>query len=285
MRSWIIGLAIMLAVPVAASPPAPHYGRNAAAGATFVHDGVRLYYESYGAGPPLLLIHGNSASIASMTAQIAHFRVNHRVIAMDSRDHGKSGDSPVPLTFEAMADDLAALLDHLHAAPVDVVGWSDGGIEALLLAQRHPAKVRKIVSMAANLDPAGVYPELIAAPDAPDAKPLTGAAARAHRVEALDRDEPHIAPASLATVKAPTLVMAGDHDVIRDEHTLLIFHSLPNAQLAILPDATHLIPYDEPARFNAVIDHFLATPYVKKDRIGDVMKSIGKMRRELGVTP
>ena len=136
-----------------ATPRAVRYGANPAAGRTFTHDGVRLYYEVYGAGEPVLLVHGNGGSIADLSAQIAHFRKRYKVIAMDSRDHGKSGDSPDKLTYEKMTDDLAALLDHLKAGPVNVLGWSDGGIEALLLGIRHPAKVKKIAAMAANLNP------------------------------------------------------------------------------------------------------------------------------------
>src|SRR5512137_2532639 len=83
---------------------------------------------------------------------------------MDSRDQGKSGDSLDAITYEKMADDLAALLDHLQTGPVYVLGWSDGGIEALLLGIRFPTKVRKIAAMSANLNPSeeAVYPEIIA---------------------------------------------------------------------------------------------------------------------------
>jgi hypothetical protein len=103
------------------------YGSNRDAGGTFVHDGVTLYYEVYGQGEPLLIIHGNGGSIGTLAAQIAFFRSRFRVIAMDSRDQGNSGDSPGKLTYEKMTDDLAALLDHLKTGPVDVLGWSDGG--------------------------------------------------------------------------------------------------------------------------------------------------------------
>src|ERR1041385_2855312 len=139
------------------------YGANAAAGLTFVHEGVKLYYEIYGAGEPLLLVHGNGGSISDLGAQIAHFRTRYTVIAMDSRDQGKSGDSADKLTYEKMTDDLAALLDHLKVGPVNVLGWSDGGIEALLLGIRHTTKVKKIATMAANLNPseAAIYPEVI----------------------------------------------------------------------------------------------------------------------------
>src|SRR5436309_12630601 len=145
--------------------PAVRYGAKSEAGGTFTHDGVTLYYEVYGAGDPLLIVHFNGGSIADVGAQIDHFRKGYKVIAMDSRDHRKSGDSPDKLTYEKMTDDLAALLDHLKTGPVDVLGWSDGGIEALLLGIRHPAKVKKIAAMAANLNPGeeASYPEVLAA--------------------------------------------------------------------------------------------------------------------------
>ena len=93
---------------------------------TFTHDGVTLYYEVYGAGDPLLIVHGNGGSIADIGAQIDHFRKRYKVIAMDSRDQGKSGDSPDKLTYEKMTDDLAALLDHLKTGPVNVLGGVTG---------------------------------------------------------------------------------------------------------------------------------------------------------------
>ena len=128
--------------PLAPAAAAIPYGANQPASGTFTHDGVTLYYETYGQGDPLLLIHGNGASIGSFAAQIAFFSPRYKVIAMDSREQGKSGGSDAPINYEVMADDLAALLDHLKTGPADVVGWSDGGIEGLLLAMRHPDKVK-----------------------------------------------------------------------------------------------------------------------------------------------
>ena len=289
MKKWIVkaaAIALALGATVAAAqgatPPRVIYGSNPAAGAYFDHDGVRLYYEVYGAGPPLLLIHGNGASVRSFTYQIDDFRRKYTVIAMDSRDHGRSSDSPAPLTFEAMSDDLDALLDHLHTGPAYVLGWSDGAIEALLLGMRHPDKVKMIAAMAANLDPGGVYSEFLEPADPP--KPAGVAApppTRAQRVSALDRDEPHIPPKALEAITAPTLVIAGDHDAIRDEHTLLIFHHLKNSQLAILPDATHMVPIDDPARFNATVDRFFSTPFVKKDRMLDLLKTLHRVSAEM----
>jgi len=266
-------------VPAAAIP----YGANKAVGATFVHDGVTLYYETYGEGPPLLLVHGNGSSIGTMSAQIEHFKARYKVIAMDSRDQGRSSDSAEPITYEKMTDDLAALLDHLQTGPVDVVGWSDGGIEALLLGLHHPDKVKKIVSMAANLNPGpdAFDPEVLALlktlMDVPEAARKTPEGKRQLKVVGMMMKEPNIPPALLGNVKAPTLVLASDHDLIRLEHIVTIYRSLPNAELAIFPNRTHLVPYDDPELFNTTIDRFLSTPYRKIDRIPETMASFEKL--------
>jgi len=107
-------------------------------GRFFTHDGVRLYYEVHARGEPLLLVHGNGGSTADFTLQIPYFSKRYCVIAMDSRDQGRSSDSAGAITYERMAADLAALLDHLKVGPVNVLGWSDGGIEALLLPGQRP---------------------------------------------------------------------------------------------------------------------------------------------------
>ena len=275
-----LGLVVAISVPTLAgdqakTTPAPptvvRYGSNAAVGRTFTHDGVKLYYEVYGTGDPLLLVHGNGGSISDLAAQIAHFRTRYRVIAMDSRDQGKSADTPDALTYEKMTDDLAALLDHLKTGPVNVFGWSDGGIEALLLGIRHPAKVKKIAAMAANLNPTdrAIYPEVLGLvktmlEGVPAAARNTPEGKREIKVTGMMLVEPNIDAKALEAIKAPTLVLAGDHDLIRDEHTLDIFHHIPNGQLAILPNATHMVPFDDAAQFNAVLERFFRTPFVKK---------------------
>ena len=266
--------------------PVAKYGSNPATGKTFTHDGVKLYYEVYGAGEPLLLVHGNGGSIASFKAQIDHFRKGYEVIAMDSRDQGKSGDSPDKITYEKMTDDLAALLDHLNTGPVNVLGWSDGGIEALLLGIRHPAKVKKIAAMAANLNPSeeAIYPEVIAFAKSimmdsmPAAARETPQGKRELKVTQMLFDEPHIDAKALEAITAPTLVLAGDHNAIRDEHTLEIYHHIPNSQLCIFPNATHMVPYDDPGLFNATVERFFRAPFAKKDRVKDLFKSLQAMK-------
>ncbi len=273
-----------VAEPAAATPAAAiPYGANRDASGTFVHEGVTLYYETYGQGEPLLLVHGNGGSLGTLAAQIDHFKSKYKVIAMDSRDQGKSSDSAEPITYEKMTDDLAALIDHLKTGPVDVLGLSDGGIEALLLGLRHPDKVKKIVSWAANLNsgPDAFDPEIDALfksmMELPDDVKNTPAGKRQLKVVGMVLKEPNIPPALLGKVTAPTLVLASDHDLVRLEHILTIYKNLPNAELAIFPGRTHLAPYDDPELFNTTVDRFLATPFRKIDRVPETMASFEKL--------
>lgn len=270
-----LALALML-VTGAVSAQKVKYGANAAVGKTFEHDGVKLYYEVYGKGEPLLVIHGNGSNIGEMAAQIDFFRKKYQVIAMDSRDHGKSADSKEPISYEKMTDDLAALLDHLKVGPVKVLGWSDGGIESLLLALRHPAKVKMIASMAANLVPDGAHPAAIELIQGMLKDPKVSA--REAKVTKMMLTEPQIPVKRLEAIQVPVLVLAGDHDLISDVHTLDIYHHLPNSQLCIFPNATHMIPVDDPALFNSTVDRFFSAPFVKKDRIQDLLKTFERLK-------
>jgi pimeloyl-ACP methyl ester carboxylesterase len=258
-----------LGPPVLALP----YGANAAAGAYASVHGIKLYYETYGAGQPMLQIHGNGLSISSMGHQIAFFSPHYRVIVADSRGHGKSEIGAGRLTYEQMAEDLNALLEKLKTKPVYVLGWSDGGIIGLLLAIRHPDKVGKLAIMGANLNPAGAYDwafnwvvkedkraaAMIAKGDTSQPWPLI----REH-LDLLGK-QPHIPVADLAKVQAPALVMAGDKDVIRDDHTLQIFHGIPRAHLAIFPGATHMIPWQNHELFDQTVDRFFSQSFTRPD--------------------
>jgi pimeloyl-ACP methyl ester carboxylesterase len=261
-------------VASAAAPAiAPAYGKNPAAGQTLLLNGSRFYFETYGRGAPLLLLHGNGGSIDNFKGQIAELSRQHRVIAMDSRGHGKSELGTEALTYEAMAEDVNALLDHLKLDHVKVLGWSDGGILGLLLAIHHPDKVGMLAVMGANLEPEAAYAWATEG-DARVRSRIAAALARGDdpkplqlQLQLLDlvSQQPHIPLARLNMIKAPTLVMAADRDVIRDEHTLAMFHAIPKSQLAIFPGATHEIPMQDPARFNRTVLDFFDKPFAMPD--------------------
>jgi pimeloyl-ACP methyl ester carboxylesterase len=289
MKRLVFLLSLIFCISLASAqrktPRAVKYGSNSAAGKTFVHDGIRFYYEVYGNGEPLLMVHGNGGSIADLSAQIAYFRTRYKVIAMDSRDQGRSADSSSKITYEKMTDDLAALLDHLKIGPVNVLGWSDGGIEALLLGIRHPQKVKKIAAMAANLNPSdeALEPEIIGliksmVSEMPASQRETPEGRREIKVTSMMLSEPNVELKELQSIKAPTLILAADHDAIRVKHTVDIYLHIPNSQLVIFPGATHMIPFDDPVLFNSTVERFLRTPFRKVDMLNDTVKSLEKMR-------
>ena len=249
------------------------YGNNVAAGKTFVFNGDRFYYETYGRGSPLLLIHGNGESISEFKGQIGDFSRQHQVIAMDSRGQGKSELGTTALTYEEMAEDVNALLEHLRLDHVKVLGQSDGGIIGLLLTIHHPDKVSMLAVMGANLEPDAAYPWAVDGivrvrnritaelAHSNDPTPLQ------LQLKFLDLlgNQPHIPLADLKSIQVPTLVMAADRDVIRDDHTLRIFHAIPKSQLAIFPGATHVIAGQDPARFNRTVLDFFDKPFAMPD--------------------
>src|SRR5579859_3826992 len=133
MNKALLSIAFLIVLSQAACSQQIHYGDNPAAGKYYDVRGVKLYTETYGQGKPLLLIHGNGGSIGAFSQTIPYFSKKYKVIAVDSRAHGKSVDKKDSLSFEMMADDFAALLDKMHIDSAYVIGWSDGGINALLL--------------------------------------------------------------------------------------------------------------------------------------------------------
>ena len=168
----LCAISLLCASPIAQSvdlaPPKFRVPYGANKGTFEELNGIKLYTEEYGKGQPMLQIHGNGESIASMGHQIRFFADRYRVIAADSRGHGKSDMGSGRLTYEQMAEDLNALLEKRGLRSVYVLGWSDGGILGLLLAIHHPDKVGRLAIMGANLNPAGAYDwanELVAAKD------------------------------------------------------------------------------------------------------------------------
>jgi pimeloyl-ACP methyl ester carboxylesterase len=264
---------VACAIQALAQTPAIKYGDNAAVGKYADIRGFKMYYEIYGTGEPLLFIHPNGGSIKSFENQIEFFSKKYQVILADSRAQGKSADATDSLSYELMADDYNALLDHLKLKQAYVIGWSDGGINGLLLAMRHPDKVKKLAATGANLSPdtTGLHPYVYNDILQTDKKLLdsikkSGKAAgvrNAYKVNHMMLVHPHIKPVQLHKITAPVLILGGDHEAIPVKHTVLIAESIPNSYLWIIPASGHSTPVYQRDWFNGLIESFFSQPYVK----------------------
>jgi pimeloyl-ACP methyl ester carboxylesterase len=244
------------------------YGSNSEAGKYYAIRGIKMYAEVYGEGTPLLLIHGNGGSIKAFTNTIPYFSKKYKVIAVDSRAHGKTIDTRDSLSFEMMADDFAVLLDTMHIKSAYVIGWSDGGINALLLAMRHPEKVIKLASTGANLTPdstalmPSVWKDMVKqyASDKDKAR-KTAKEKNDWKIFMLDYDQPNIPLAALKAIKCPSLIICGDHDLIPIEHTTKIYQSIPRAYLWVVPNSGHATLMQHRDDFNKLVDEFFEKPF------------------------
>lgn len=249
-------------------PKSIPYGNNPAAGKYYNIRGFKMYCEIYGKGKPLLMLHGNGGDISAFAKNIPYFSKRYMVIVPDSRAQGKSTDDRDSLSFEMMADDFAALLDEMHIDSSYVIGWSDGGINALLLAMRHPKKVKKLASTGANLWP-----------DSTAIRPVDWKGERQEynsykhkwiiterqennkKIFMLDWREPHIHLLALRKIKCPSLIISGDHDVIVLHHTVEIYQNIPRAYLWVLPNSPHATLQAHADDFNKTVDKFFTQPF------------------------
>ncbi|NLR91759.1 alpha/beta fold hydrolase [Flammeovirga agarivorans] len=237
------------------------HGFNDQAGKYLTCRNVTFYYETYGEGEPLLLLHGNAQSIKDYAAQIPVLAKKYKVIAVDTRGHGKSTEDGTPLSYNLFAEDMLAFIDHLKIEKVNVLGWSDGGNTALIMAMKAPEKINKLAVMGANLynDKTSVLPEINSQLrkriKVIEKKNL--ADTFEGRLLYLLRDEPNINPEDLTKIDCPTLVMVGENDYFFKSHTRLIAEKINNAQLVVFVDGTHEEPIKNPDRFNATVLSFL----------------------------
>ncbi len=278
---------------------------------TYHHiNGVDLYSEVAGDGDPVLLLHGGFCSLESLRAQSDALVEEYRVYAFERPGHGRSADTDGEYSYARGVADTLAYLDATGLESAHIVGYSDGAIIGLLLALDHPARVRSLVAISANLDPSAfadptppnspaTEPTQLdlsqpdpsqAGPSQPGSRgwaapvlaplpesqpPIPKPDAERMHYERLSPDgaehadvvlaklfrlwtrEPHIDPADLARVTAPTLVMSGDRDTIRPDHSLLIAASIPGAQLCIVPGTSHALVAERPALISTLIREFL----------------------------
>jgi pimeloyl-ACP methyl ester carboxylesterase len=268
------------------------YGSNTKVGKRVQVGDISMYYEIYGKGEPLILLHGGYGSSEMMGGMIEAFSKKYQVIAVDSRSQGRTTDSDEKvLTYAQMALDVNGFMDKLQIKKAKFVGWSDGGDIALELALIHPEKISKAVILGANFtgEVSGVFigvdttwrmnpaDPLFAKTKkelakyfstyermAPDKSRIASA-----KKKATDNayNNPNITLTQLNSIQVPFLVMAGDHDMFTIEHTMALYKNLPQASLYIVPDATHISPWEEPELVHAEILRYLDKPYRRLDPV------------------
>ena len=248
-------------------------------------NGIRMYYELHGAGQPLVLIHGGGSTINTSWGRILPaLAKTHRVIAVELQAHGRTSDRNAPESFTQDADDVAELLRQLNIAKADVLGFSNGGSTALQIAIRHPDRVNKVIAISAIYRRDGMPLEFWSFMEkgtfadmpqiykdeflrlTPDSAKLLTMFRRDQQRMLMFKDWN---AADIRAIKAPTLVVASDQDVVRPEHAVEMMRLLPKGRLAIFPgrhgeffgeamypDADSKVP----ELFVALVDEFLAAP-------------------------
>ncbi len=236
-------------------------------------NGLKMYYEIHGQGPPLVLLHGGCSTIETSFARILpRLAEKWRVIAVEQQGHGRTADIDRPMSYEQMADDTAALLEQLRIGQADLLGFSDGGTVALGVAIRHPDQVRRLVVIGTHYDKEGYYPEILEfrkTATVEDVPPELRDAYR--RVAPVPEHWPQLvakvarmgiefagwSKEQVESIAAPTLILLGDSDFVRPEHAVEMFRLHRVAQLAIAPGADHGLIEQDPELVLRWVDRFL----------------------------
>lgn len=232
------------------------------------------HFTAEGDGSPVVLLHGGMSDGTGWVLQVpALVAAGHRVLVPDRRGHGKTPDTDAPFAYDDMADETVRFLDDEVASPAALVGWSDGGIVALLVSLRRPDLVRRQVLIGANYHHEGLL-DAFDPGDDPDADDvgLLRAIYQANAVDpehwpvffaktaALWRTQPTLTVDDVAEVSVPTLVLAGDDEVVALAHTVSLYEAIDPAlgQLAIVPGTSHALLLEKPDLVNRLLVDFLA---------------------------
>ncbi|MCC6312732.1 MAG: alpha/beta hydrolase [Thermomicrobiales bacterium] len=248
---------------------------------------LQMYYEIHGSGEPLVVIHGAFMTIEGFGALLPALAANRQVIAVELQGHGRTADIDRPLSFAAMADDVAALSRHLGIDRTDVFGYSLGGGVALQIAIRHPELVRKLIVAAAPFKTSGIYPEVAAgmksiSPEMFAGTPMETAYRQTapnpeqwprliEKIKELDRNALDWPEEDIHGIVASTMVVVGDADIVRPSHAVEMFELLgggipgdfgvmPRAQLAVLPGTGHIGVIERGDWLIPMVEAFLAAP-------------------------
>lgn len=269
-------MAAALAIPALAAerwatlPKPPAMPVSVVAGYAPVN-GIHMYYAIYGAGDPVLLIHGGLGHADIWANQVRDLQKDHMVIVADSRGHGRSNRTAEPYSYELMASDYLALLDYLKVDKVALVGWSDGGIIGLDIAMKHPERLTRLFAHAANATVDGVKPDVMESTVfnayiercGEDYKKMSKTPdqydAFVEQISQMWATQPAYSDADLAKISVPTAIVLGDHDeAITRAHTEHMAEVIPGAKLVILNDTSHFAMLQDPAGYTQAVRDFLA---------------------------
>jgi pimeloyl-ACP methyl ester carboxylesterase len=246
---------------------------DAGEGAYAQVDETNIYFEIHGDGEPLLLLHGGFTSIDSFYRQIPLLAKHYRVIAVDSRGHGRSNDTTEPFNYADMSHKMSTLLAKLGIQKTRIVGWSDGGVIGLDLAMRNPELVGKLVTFGSHFHHKGLIPDQMSDLDNPEDSELLDLARISYQAISphpekwpefikktltMWRTQPTYTIEQLGKITAATLIMVGDDDMIKPSHSETLAEAIDNATLAVIPDSTHFAPIENPEAINRRILEFLA---------------------------
>lgn len=239
------------------------FGINPDVGKRVAVDSATIYYESYGKGEPLILLHGNNESMASFREQIIFLSEKFNVIAIDSRGQGNSIDlSKSPYTYELFAKDIIGVIDNLGISKTNVLGWSDGGNVGLILASQYPDRINRLCVFGANLFPGkeAIDEDVIRIFEKRKLDLMKASAPSSFnelRLTNLVLEQPNIKIDQLKKITSSVLVMAGEKDIVKYEHTRLISSSISQSKLYIFSKGDHYIPIKQPKDFNDVVVKFM----------------------------
>lgn len=236
-----------------------NFGKNPAAGKVLHLQDADIYYEVYGKGKPLFLLHGNGGSIDAFAKEIPELSKHFMVITMDSRGQGQSTDtSKEPLTYRKFAEDVKMLADELKLKKINILGWSDGGNTAIEFAIKYPHHVKKIITSGANVFPDGVGEnEVLAMKNDVAQKRAQQKPESEIRLIQLMIDEPKITKEQLNNIKAKVLVAAGENDLILRSHTEYIASEIPKSTLKIYKGASHGVPVERAEELSKDVIEFI----------------------------
>jgi pimeloyl-ACP methyl ester carboxylesterase len=232
---------------------------------------IQMYYAIYGEGEPLLLLHGGLGNADYFANQIPAFAEHYKVIAVDSRGHGRSTVTETPIGYALMASDVLALMDYLKIESAYLVGWSDGGIIGLDIAINHPDRLKKLVAYGANYVPSGVKSDIgdNATFNAYIERALADYAAISPAPENVDAflanignmwaTEPNFTKAQMESITVPTLILDGwEEEAIYPAHDYEMSELIPGSELTLMPDVGHFAMFATPEMFNSIILDYLS---------------------------